>query len=48
MGEIPADEIAAEAYALFVARGGQNGDPFSDWLAAEQIVRERRSAQAKG
>ena len=31
----PSDQIAAEAYALFLARNGQHCDPLSDWLAAE-------------
>jgi hypothetical protein len=39
---ISADEIAAEAYALFLARGGQHGDALADWLTAERVVRERR------
>lgn len=39
---IPADEIAAEAYALFLARGGQHGDALADWLTAERMVKERR------
>ncbi len=36
------EEIALEAYHLFLARGGQNGDEVTDWLMAEQIVRERK------
>jgi hypothetical protein len=43
--QLPVEEVAAEAYFLFVARGGQHGDPTADWLAAEQIVRARRAAQ---
>ena len=39
---ISAEEIAAEAYALFLARGSQHGDALADWLTAERIVRERR------
>ena len=38
---VPADEIAAEAYAQYLARGGQQGDPLTDWLIAEQIVKRR-------
>jgi DUF2934 family protein len=38
----PAEEVASEAYRLFLARGGQHGDALTDWLAAERIVRERR------
>jgi len=37
-----AEEVASEAYRLFLARGGQHGDALTDWLAAERIVRERR------
>lgn len=36
-------EVAAEAYALFLERGGEHGHDVEDWLRAEQIVRERRS-----
>jgi hypothetical protein len=39
---ISAAEIAAEAYALFLARGGQHGDALADWLTAERLVMERR------
>lgn len=31
--------IAARAYELFVARGGQHGDALTDWLAAEAELR---------
>jgi hypothetical protein len=43
LAEAPLDsnEVAAEAYSLYVARGSQDGDDLGDWLAAEQIVRER-------
>ena len=40
---VPAEEIAVEAYALFLARGGQHGDALADWLMAERIVRERKT-----
>ena len=30
------DQIAARAYALFLARGGTHGQDFEDWLRAEQ------------
>ena len=36
-------EIAKEAYALFLDRGGAHGHDVEDWLRAEQILRERRS-----
>ena len=35
-------EVAAEAYALFEARGCEHGHDVEDWLAAEVIVRMRR------
>jgi hypothetical protein len=38
---ISRDMIATEAYLLFMARGGQDGDAVNDWLTAERIVRER-------
>jgi hypothetical protein len=38
---VPAEEIAAEAYAQYLARNGQQGDALSDWLIAEQIVKRR-------
>jgi hypothetical protein len=38
---VPAEEIAAEAYARYLARNGQQGDALSDWLIAEQIVKRR-------
>jgi hypothetical protein len=38
---LPAEEIAAEAYAQYLARNGQQGDALTDWLIAEQIVRRR-------
>jgi len=39
-GDVPTppvshDEIAARAYALFLERGGQDGDDWSDWFRAE-------------
>jgi hypothetical protein len=36
-------EIAKEAYALFLERGGVDGHDVEDWLRAEQILRARRS-----
>jgi len=44
---VPADEVAAEAYFLFLARGGQPGDALADWLTAEQIVKARRQNGAR-
>ena len=42
--DIPAEEIALEAYLLFEARGFEHGHDVEDWLAAEALVRERRTA----
>ena len=36
------DEIAAEAYAIFEARGGSDGSHESDWLEAERRLKARR------
>ena len=30
------DDIAMRAYELFLQRGGQHGQDFEDWLAAER------------
>ena len=40
-------EISDRAYFIYLARGGVNGDPVSDWIQAEREVREefRRSAR---
>jgi hypothetical protein len=38
---VPTEEIAAEAYAQYLARNGQQGDALTDWLIAEQIVKRR-------
>lgn len=40
--EISAAEVAAEAYALYEARGCENGHDVEDWLAAEALIRQRR------
>lgn len=32
------DDIAARAYEIFLARGGQHGDDWADWLQAEAEV----------
>lgn len=34
------NEIAARAYALFLARGGQPGDELRDWFQAEAELRQ--------
>lgn len=44
-GGITPAEVAAEAFALYLARGGQDGDDLGDWYAAEEIVRERHGSQ---
>ena len=46
---ITPDDIAKRAYALYLARGGEDGHDVEDWLAAESELREELSyAQAKG
>jgi hypothetical protein len=40
--EISEQEIAAEAFLLFEARGFEHGHDVEDWLAAEALVRARR------
>jgi hypothetical protein len=40
------DEIAAEAYARYLARGRADGGDVTDWLEAEQaLLEERRRAR---
>ena len=39
------DEIAAEAYAIYLARGGEHGRHDEDWLEAERRLNERRAAR---
>lgn len=37
---VPSHEaLAARAYALFLARGGQHGNDWADWLQAEAELR---------
>lgn len=38
------DEIAERAHKLFLARGGQGGDPLNDWLTAERQLQAERGA----
>jgi len=41
--EHPTDqEIAAEAYAIYIAGGRRDGFHLDDWLEAERRLRERR------
>jgi len=37
-------EISERAYYIYLARGGVNGDPVSDWLQAERELREELRA----
>lgn len=34
------DRIAARAYELYLARGGEDGQAWDDWLAAERELTE--------
>jgi hypothetical protein len=43
IGDSGQAEVAKEAYALFLERGGVHGHDVEDWLRAEQLVRQRRS-----
>jgi hypothetical protein len=38
------EQIAARAYELFVARGGEHGHDVEDWLAAERELTEAHAA----
>lgn len=50
--DIREEDIAAEAYALWEARGCQEGRDLEDWLEAEQRLRDgantRRAAAVSG
>ena len=37
------DEIAARAFMIFLARGGDHGHDVDDWLQAEAELRAERS-----
>jgi hypothetical protein len=39
------EAIAAEAYAIFQARGGHHGGDTDDWFEAERRLRERRGSR---
>jgi Protein of unknown function (DUF2934) len=41
------EEIASEAYARFLSRGGADGGDVTDWLEAEQALRDRRRARGE-
>lgn len=36
------EEVAAHAYALFLARGGHHGDDWRDWFQAEAELRQAK------
>jgi hypothetical protein len=38
------DEIAARAFELFLARGGEHGDDWGDWFRAEAELLKGREA----
>ena len=44
--EIPHDDIAQRAYAIYLERGGFPGAELDDWLQAEQELRNRNEAAA--
>jgi hypothetical protein len=39
------DEIAAEAYAIYLSRGGEHGRHEEDWLEAERRLTQRRTSR---
>jgi hypothetical protein len=39
------DLIAQRAYALYLARGAEDGHALEDWLQAEREIQEARSAK---
>ena len=44
---ITEDVIAQRAYALYLARGGENGHDVEDWLQAERELQEKKNAPLK-
>ena len=40
-------QIRERAYEIYLARGGQQGDEVSDWLAAERELRDSNQPQGK-
>jgi hypothetical protein len=40
------DEIAAEAYEIYLARGGRHGSDQDDWFEAERRLTARRRQQS--
>jgi Protein of unknown function (DUF2934) len=41
------EQIRERAYELYLARGGQDGDEVSDWLAAERGLKESNEPRLK-
>ena len=39
-------QIRERAYEIYLARGGQEGDEVSDWLAAERELKESNQPEA--
>jgi hypothetical protein len=39
--------IRERAYEIYLARGGQDGDEVSDWVAAERELKDSNKPQAK-
>jgi hypothetical protein len=40
-------QIRERAYEIYLARGGQDGDEVSDWLAAKRELKESNQLQGK-
>jgi hypothetical protein len=40
-----AEEIAAEAYAIYLSRGGEHGRHEDDWFEAQRRLSEKRRTQ---
>ena len=40
-------QIRERAYEIYLARGGQDGDEVSDWIAAERELKESNQQQGK-
>jgi hypothetical protein len=41
------EQIRQRAFEIYLARGGQDGDDVSDWLAAERELKESNQPQGK-
>jgi hypothetical protein len=44
---ISEQQIRERAYEIYLARGDQNGDEVSDWLAAERELKESNQPQGQ-